>query len=432
MRKAAFTTLGCKVNQYETRRIEEAFERAGFSIVPFTEEADVYVVNTCSVTGQAESKSRQTVRRARRLNPRAKVVVTGCAAQMALNQGGRMDGADLIVPNPEKLEVLAYFRRAFPALMPTVGRNAPIRLVESRTRATVKIQDGCDVHCSYCSIPSTRPGMTSRHWREVLQEVEALAHRGYKEVILTGVLIGAYGPDTGSGGPDFEGLVERLQQVHGLERIRISSIEVRQVTERLLEIMTAPGTKVVPHLHIPLQSGSTRVLQDMNRPYTQHDYLDLCARLQHTVPDIAITTDIMVGFPTEDEEAFEETVRVCERVRFLKAHLFRFSPRPGTEADRWGDAVPPRVKQERSKRLAEITERTRLQYVQQFLGRTLEVLVEARSARSGRLRGHTGNYIEVEIEGEDSLIGEIVPVCIEGIAGGVARARISVDTGAGR
>ncbi|MER3466654.1 MAG: tRNA (N(6)-L-threonylcarbamoyladenosine(37)-C(2))-methylthiotransferase MtaB, partial [Armatimonadota bacterium] len=359
MKRAAFTTLGCKVNQYETQRIEEAFERAGFSIVPFTEEADVYVVNTCSVTGQAESKSRQTVRRARRFNPHAKVLVTGCAAQMSLNHGRSMDGADLIVPNPEKLDALAHFRRAFPTLMPAVGGNLPIRLVESHTRATVKIQDGCDVHCSYCSIPLTRPGMTSRHWHDVVEEVEALVERGYKEVVLTGVLIGAYGAKSGSGGPDFEGLIELLHEVHGLARIRISSIEMRQVSERLVSIMTARETKVVPHLHIPLQSGSTRVLQDMNRPYTQRDYLNLCERLQAAVPDIALTTDIMVGFPTENEEAFADTVYVCEKVRFLKAHLFRFSTRPGTEADRWGDPVPPQVKQERSKRLAEITERTR-------------------------------------------------------------------------
>lgn len=431
MKRAAFTTLGCKVNQYETRRIEEAFERAGFTIVPFAEQADVYVVNTCSVTAQAESKSRQTVRRAKRLNPNAKVLVTGCAAQMALNHGNGVDGADLIVPNPDKLEALVYFRHAFPALMPAVGGETPIRLVESRTRATVKIQDGCDVHCSYCSIPSTRPGMLSRHWREVVEEVEALVERGYKEVVLTGVLIGAYGADTGSGGPDFEGLIKRLHDVRGLARIRISSIEVRQVTERLISIMTARDMKVVPHLHIPLQSGSTRVLRDMNRPYTQRDYLDLCARLQTEVPDIALTTDIMVGFPTEDNEAFEDTVRVCEEVRFMKAHLFRFSPRPGTEADRWGDAVPPQVKQERSKRLAEVTERTRAEFIHRFVGRTLDVLVETRSARTGLLRGHTGNYIEVELDGDESLVGEIVPVRIESADSSNARGQVNSGTRAG-
>lgn len=432
MRRAAFTTLGCKVNQYETRRIEEAFERAGFTIVPFTEQADVYVVNTCSVTGQAESKSRQTVRRARRLNPNAKVLVTGCAAQMALNNGKDMDGADLIVPNPEKLDALAHFRRTFPALMPAVGGDAPIRLVESRTRATVKIQDGCDVHCSYCSIPSTRPGMTSRHWREVVEEVEALAAKGYKEIVLTGVLIGAYGAETGSGGPDFEGLIERLHDVRGLARIRISSIEMRQVSERLISMMTERTTKVVPHLHIPLQSGSTRVLRDMNRPYTQTDYLHLCERLRAAIPDIALTTDIMVGFPTEDDDAFEETVRVCEQVRFMKAHLFRFSPRPGTEADRWGDAVPPQVKQDRSKRLAEVTERTRAEFISRFVGRTLDVLVETRSSRSGLLRGHTGNYIEVEFDAEGALVGEIVPVRIESADGSTVRGQVNSGTRAGR
>ncbi len=438
MKRAAFTTLGCKVNQYETQRIQEEFERAGFVIVPFQEEADVYVINTCSVTGQAESKSRQTIRRARRTNPNAKVVVTGCAAQMAINQGKPIEEADLVVPNPEKLATFDRFRRRFPAWMPA-DASAPdiIRLVSSRTRATVKIQDGCDVLCSYCSIPKTRPVMTSRPHEEVLDEVRRLADQGFREIVLTGVLIGAYGPETGSGGPNFEDLIELLEGVEGISRIRISSIEMRQVSDRLLSLMSRSKSKVVPHLHIPLQSGSTKVLRDMNRPYTKEDYLDLCARVYDRVPRVAITTDIMVGFPTETEEDFADTVDVCERVGYLKAHLFRFSLRPGTEADVWGDPVPPDVKQARSKILAEVTSRTRRQFVVRFVGEEVTVLVERRSPKSGRLMGHSEQYLEVEVDGPDAWIGEEIEVRIREAVGdlavGVPRAAVtSSETPAGR
>jgi threonylcarbamoyladenosine tRNA methylthiotransferase MtaB len=438
MRRVAFTTLGCKVNQYETQRIQQDFERAGFVVVPFQEEADVYVINTCSVTGQAESKSRQTIRRARRANPNAKVIVTGCAAQMALNQGKEIAEADLVIPNPVKLETFRRFLERFP-LPPTVDA-APhdlIRLVGRRTRATVKIQDGCDVLCSYCSIPKTRPVMTSRPYEEVLEEVGRLAEEGYREIVLTGVLIGAYGPKTGSGGPDFEDLIGLLGEVKGISRIRISSIEMRQVTDRLLELMANPASKVVPHLHIPLQSGSTKVLRDMNRPYTKEDYLHLCDRVYDRVPRVAITTDILVGFPTESDEDFYDTVDVCERVRYLKAHLFRFSLRPGTKADVWGDPVPPQVKQERSRILSQVTDRTRWAFVERFIGARVTVLVERRSPKSGRLMGHSEQYIEVELEGPDAWIGEEIAVRICETHGDVAIGEpliplTSTETPAGR
>src|SRR5258708_10567338 len=311
MPTAAFTTLGCKVNQYETQRILESFESAGFGIVPFDSSADVYVINSCSVTSIAESKSRYTIRRAVRNNPSAKVVVTGCAAQMAQNKGEGVDGADVIVPNPDKLNTLSYLYNVFPEFAARVEREARIAKPpdQGRTRATLKVQDGCSVYCSYCSIPFTRPGMVSRPFGELLDETHKLSDLGYKEIILTGVLIGAYGADTGSGGPDFETMVEMLALQSGIERIRISSIEMRQVTNRLIELIK--NGLVVPHLHIPLQSGDSRVLKDMNRPYSQDDYLSLCERLYREVPKMSITTDIMVGFPTETPERFASTEHVC-------------------------------------------------------------------------------------------------------------------------
>lgn len=413
MPRAAFTTLGCKVNQYETQHILESFEAAGFEIVPFNDIADVYVINSCSVTSQAESKSRQTVRSASRRNPNAKVIVTGCAAQMAMNKSETMESADLLVPNPEKLETLQSFLSAFPNYRGNaITKRKPISGALGRTRATVKIQDGCSVYCSYCSIPYTRPQMMSRPWKDILQEVELLGKRGYKEIVLTGVLIGSYGPETGSGGPDFEELIQILSDSQFVTQIRISSIEMRQVSSRLVEIMKDKNSKVVPHLHIPLQSGSTKVLQDMNRPYSQTDYITLCRSLYRSIPDLAISADIMVGFPTETEDDFLESIHVCNSVGYAKAHIFRFSPRYGTAADQWGDTVSPQTKLERSQRLQKTCAETQSAFINRFLNREMDVLVEGKQNAQGLMKGHTKNYIEVEFAGPSTLAGTICKVRI--------------------
>ncbi len=417
MPTAAFTTLGCKVNQYETQRILDSFEAAGFDVVPFESPADVYVINTCSVTSVAESKSRYTIRRAGRTNPEAKVVVTGCAAQMAVNKGEALEGADVVVPNPEKLATLNRFLERFPgyANLPTRASGRP-REVAGRTRATLKVQDGCSVFCSYCSIPYTRPGLVSRPWTEVVAEAERMAAMGFKEIVLTGVLIGAYGPESGSGGPDFEDLVAKLDAVSGLDRIRISSIEMRQVTPRLIAMLGR--TKVVPHLHIPLQSGDSGVLADMNRPYSQADYLALCDCLYASVADLSLTTDIMVGFPTEDEARFESSLHVCREARYLKAHVFRFSPRFGTPADQWGDPISDVEKQRRSLAVSEATRATGEVHMRRFLGRTLRVLVESRHPESGVLRGLTDNYLEVRFAGPQSLVNTLAWVRLDELRNG--------------
>jgi threonylcarbamoyladenosine tRNA methylthiotransferase MtaB len=432
MPTAAFTTLGCKVNQYETQRILDSFEEAGFQVVPFESPADVYVINTCSVTSVAESKSRYTIRRAARTNPAAKVVVTGCAAQMAINKSEALDGADVVVPNPEKLSTLGHFLRAFPEyeLRTPQGGTSQKREVAGRTRATLKIQDGCSVHCSYCSIPFTRPGLHSRPVGDVLDEARRMAEMGYKEIVLTGVLIGAYGPDSGSEGPGFEELLERLCDTPGIERIRISSIEMRQVTPRLAALIGS--TKIVPHLHIPLQSGDSGVLRDMNRPYDQAGYLALCERLYRDVPDLAITTDIMVGFPTETEERFGGTLHVCREVRYLKAHVFRFSPRFGTPADAWGDPISDQEKQARSLRVSEISRATGEEFARRYLGRTVRVLVESRHPETGVLRGMSDNYLEVRFSGPRSLVNQLCWVRLAEFANGALFGELSVEAGASR
>lgn len=420
MPTAAFTTLGCKVNQYETQRILESFQAAGFGIVPFESAADVYVINSCSVTSIAESKSRYTIRRATRFNPTAKVVVTGCAAQMALNKGEELDGVDLMVENPAKLDTLTRFLAAFPAYAdwverePTQIREAPV----GRTRATLKIQDGCSVMCSYCSIPFTRPGMSSRPANEVLAEAQRMAAMGYQEIILTGVLIGAYGPETGSGGPGFLDLVRMLAEQSGVPRIRISSIEMRDVGPGLVGLIQEG--LVVPHLHIPLQCGDTGVLRDMNRPYTQADYLSLCSRLKREVPGIALTTDILVGFPTESESRFLSSVRVCDEVGFLKAHVFSFSPRFGTPADQLGDTVSIEEKARRRQVLTEISSRTGDAYVAAHVGTVQRVLVEGKVGKDGLLEGLTDNYITVKFAGPTDLRRTLTWVRIEDVQGSTA------------
>jgi threonylcarbamoyladenosine tRNA methylthiotransferase MtaB len=404
MPSAAFTTLGCKVNQYETQKILESFEGAGFEIVPFEGRADVYVINTCSVTNDAERKSRSTIRRANRHNPDGKVVVTGCAAQMGINRGEPFEGADLIVENPSKLQTFQRFAAKWPDLLPpaTTSHGAVANSPHhGRTRATLKVQDGCNVMCSYCSIPFTRPGMVSRPYQEVLKEAQKLSEMGFQEAILTGVLIGSYDAASGSGGPSFDELVQLLSAESGLSRLRISSIEMHQVTPAIIEL--ARSGHVVPHFHIPLQAGDSRVLKDMNRRYDQDDFIRLCHRLYRELPDVSLTTDIMVGFPTEDEDRFQSSLFVCEQVKFLSAHVFTFSPRWGTPAEGLGDPVAAEEKASRRLRLMEVTKRTGEAHMKRFLGRTMRVLIEGKPTREGLLQGLTDNYLPVRLAGPATM-----------------------------
>lgn len=431
MPKVALTTLGCKVNQYETQKILESFEARGFEVVPFDSPADVYVINTCSVTQSAEAKSRQTVRRAARQNPNAIVVMTGCYAQFMLRRGERMEEAHLVVPNPDKLHTVDRLLETFPELAEQLRVRAtfsPTALGETvgggrRTRAVLKIQDGCNVFCAFCSIPYTRPVLRSLPYQDVLAEAQALVARGFKEIVLTGVLIGDYGAHSGSEGPDLPALCAMLSELDGLERIRISSIEPTQVSDALIELI-ATNPKMCPHLHIPLQSGDSRVLKAMNRPYDQAFYLDLCRRLRERLPHLAISTDIMVGFPGEDEEAFQNTCRVVEEVEFCRAHIFRYSPRPGTPAEAMANQVPEPLKAERSQRLQEVCRAVQRRYAARFIGQVEYVRVETRSKLSGLLMGTSDHYLQVEFTGSPSLIGQLVPVRIlsvspEGVVGEV-------------
>jgi threonylcarbamoyladenosine tRNA methylthiotransferase MtaB len=453
---AAFTTLGCKVNQYETQRILDDFEARGFVITEFTAPADVYVINTCSVTQAAERKSRQMIRKVARQNPEAIVVMTGCYGEMAKIKGETVEEATLIVPNHQKLATLTHVLRAYPHLENEIAANpieaAARRQTARRTRATVKVQDGCNVFCAFCSIPYTRKVMVSRPVEEVVTEAERLAAQGYREIVITGVLVGAYGqdrftpipgremprslPNASPESPDLADLLLRLAQVPGIARVRLSSIEPTQVTDRLLDAF-ASEPKLCRHLHIPLQSGDSGILQAMNRPYDQAFYLERCRTAYARIPDLAITADIMVGFPGEDRAAFENTLLVARTVGYARAHLFRYSPRPNTPAADFKAQIPDTEKEVRSKELAALCRQTQQKYIQRYLGRSLEVLVEGKekpdgptteteesvsgndghlpitmdtSERGGLLSGYTSNYIRVQFTGGSHLIGQVVPV----------------------
>lgn len=414
MPTVALTTLGCKVNQYETQRIADDFVRIGFGVVPFDSPADVYVVNSCSVTCQAESKSRYALRRSARTAPGAVRVVTGCAAQMALNAGRAFEGADLVIPNPDKHETAERFCRAFPRLA-AAARSTPATAPppQRRVRATLKIQDGCDVRCTFCSIPQTRPSMRSRPWQEVLAEARALAMAGTPEIVLTGVLIGAYGPSTGSGGPDLAGLVRLLAEESGVGRIRLSSIEAQQVTPEVVGLV-AEGL-LAPHLHIPLQSGDDGTLADMGRRYTSVEFAQRVQSVYQAHPWASVTTDIMVGFPTEDLTRHQSTIRVCHEARFLKAHVFRFSPRPGTAAADNGDPVPDSEKSRRSAEVSAVVRATAAAHVQRFVGRTLQVVVEGRAPGGGTAEGTAENGIVVRFVAPDSWRGTVRLVRVDSV-----------------
>jgi threonylcarbamoyladenosine tRNA methylthiotransferase MtaB len=417
MPTAAFATLGCKVNQYETQYILDRFEERGFAITEFTNPADVYVINTCSVTQAAERKSRHMVRRLARQNPDAIVVMTGCYCEMAKIKGEVVEEADLVVPNPDKLKTLDYLLREHPRFEGLLdGRrkteDGRRKSPQQRTRATIKVQDGCNVYCSFCSIPYTRKVMGSRPHTEIEEEVRRKADQGYREIVITGVLVGSSGPATGSGGPDLAALLRRLARIPGIERVRLSSIEPTQVTDSLLRAF-AEEPRICNHLHIPLQSGDTGILAAMNRPYDQSFYLRRCEEAYRLLPDVAITSDIMVGFPGEDRAAFEETIRVARTVGMARAHIFRYSPRPGTPAAEMADAVSEEEKEARSHELAGVCRETQQAYIARYLGRTLDVLVEGKEKEGGLLSGYTENYIKALFTGGSHLIGTVAPVQLQ-------------------
>jgi threonylcarbamoyladenosine tRNA methylthiotransferase MtaB len=402
MPTAAYFTLGCKVNQYETEKIRERLEAIGFRTVGFASQADLYVINTCTVTSVADAKSRRAIRQAVRRAPDAIVVATGCFIELNPSAGKEFEGVDIVVGNEDKDTIPDIVSARFPNIQSSMRPDVKPRL---RTRAIVKVQDGCRQFCSYCAVPLARRRVWSRDVDDVLEELRMLADFGYKEVVLAGIRLGSY--DDG-----LPNLLRAVCSISGIERIRLSSIEVWEITDELIEVMGS-SVKICRHLHVPMQSADDEVLKRMNRPYNAAWYADVVEKVRSRLPGVGLTTDVMVGFPGETEEAFENTFRFVEEMEFSRLHVFRYSPRDGTRAAEMNGRVPEGVKAQRSKRMKELGIRLMRRFAEKMIGFTVPVLVESR--RCGDLIGFTDNYVEVKLTGGDALRGAIVPVRIEGV-----------------
>ena len=424
MKKAALYNLGCKVNAYETEAMQEMLEKNGYEIVPFEEGADIYIINTCTVTNMADRKSRQMIHRARKMNPEAVIVAAGCYVQ-AKQEHADVD-IDIVIGNNRKkdlIQILEEYRNGHAA-----GRTDAIidinhtkeyeELHLSRTgehtRAYLKVQDGCNQFCSYCIIPYARGRVRSRRPEHVVEEVRALAANGYQEVVLTGIHLSSYGIDFTDDGADLLSLIQRVHQVEGIRRIRLGSLEPRIITEEFAQALSSLP-KVCPHFHLSLQSGCNATLKRMNRRYTAEEYMDKCRILRKYFGNPALTTDVIVGFPGETEEEFEESRAFVEAVNFYETHIFKYSRREGTKAAVMENQVPEEVKTRRSKVMLELGRRRQRAYEQALIGTTQEVLVEeAVETADGIYQvGHTREYVNIGQKTSETLVNRIINVEIE-------------------
>ena len=424
----AFHTLGCKVNQYDTSSIRAGLLELGYREVPFGTGADLYIVNTCTVTSMAGQKSRKSIRNIRQRNPSAVLLVTGCYADSDYEVLQGMSSIDRVFTNRQKPLI-----PLFVAGLERIDRQAvrlsdeaheacaaPVRRVRvsdfgSQTRAFVKIQDGCNLMCTYCIIPHVRGGLASRSLGEVLEECRALAAHGYREIVLAGIHLGAYGKDQGIPGALTE-LLRSMAEIPGLGRIRLSSIELQSVDPDLIELIASDSKKFCPHFHIPLQSGDSRILRRMARRYDPETYLRRIDFIRKRMPKAAFNTDVIVGFPGETDRAFEQTLSVCREVGFSKIHVFPYSERPGTPAIRFQDRVPPEVVQRRKKVLFELEQSVARAYRRQFIGQRVRVLIESRrDPDTGALTGFSDEYVRVRLHGPDARKNRLLEVEVMGL-----------------
>jgi len=433
MKKVAFYTLGCKVNQYETNAMIEKFLDKNYEIVDFEDLADIYIINTCTVTNMSDRKSRQIIRRVKQINPKSILAVTGCYAQVASKDLEKIEEKGLIVGNTEKKEIVKIIEKYCEKNVGVDAHNDPknkgnanfynkINLTDinnqkefvdfgttvhmEKTRAVIKVQDGCDRFCSYCIIPYARGRVRSRSMDSVLDEVNRLAANGYKEVVLTGIHLSSYGVETG------ESLLHLIQEIHkieGIKRIRLGSLEPKVVTEEFASELSKLE-KICPHFHLSLQSGCDATLQRMNRKYTTEEYENGCNLLRKYFMHPAITTDVIVGFPGETEEEFAETKAFLERIHFYEMHIFKYSKRQGTRAAVMKDQIPEEVKTTRSNQLMEMEAKMSEEFRQYYLGKETEVLFEEETEIDGKSYyiGHTKEYVKVAKVSKEPLDNQLV------------------------
>lgn len=423
MPSVAFHTLGCKVNFYETEGIWQLFKKEGYEQVDFETKADVYLINTCTVTNTGDKKSRQVIRRAIRRNPDAIIAVTGCYAQTSPAEVAAIPGVDIVIGTQDRDKIIPLVDRFRQERQPINAVRNIMKTREfeeldvpefsDRTRAFLKIQEGCNNFCTFCIIPWSRGLLRSRRPESVLAQARQLVDAGYKEIVLTGIHTGGYGEDLE--GYSLAKLLWDLDKVDGLNRVRISSIEASQITDEVLEVLQG-SDKMCRHFHVPLQAGDDRVLKRMRRKYTTAEFGSKIEKIHRIMPDAAITTDVIVGFPGETEEMFANGYRFMEQMQFAEMHVFPYSKRTGTPAARMEDQVDEEIKNRRVHELIDLSERMQLAYAKPFVGQVLEVIPERpykEAPDSGLLMGYTDNYLQVVFRGSEDLIGQLVRVRID-------------------
>lgn len=399
--KVGVYSLGCKVNTYESEFVISKLKENGFTICDFNDVCDVYIINTCTVTNTSDIKSRKMIRSAIKRNKDACVVAMGCFIEA--NKKFDIDGLDIVVGNKDKSKIVDLIKEYMEKKQKIkdlydgeYNEFEDMRMNEfpGRTRAFVKIQDGCENFCSYCIIPYVRGKCRSKDMDEVISEVKSLVDAGYKEIVLTGIHTGNYGKDKDY---NFATLLNELIKIDGLKRLRISSIEITELTDEVLEVISKSNV-IVDHLHIPLQAGSDKVLKDMNRKYDLAYYYKKIETIRKIRKDIAISTDIIVGFPTENQKCFENTIKVAKELAFSKIHVFPFSLRSNTKAEEFENIVSPEEKKSRSRKLLEVSKELEIKYMEKFLNKSLEVLIE--NEKDGYSYGHTSNFLHVKVNGK--------------------------------
>ncbi|MGL5086894.1 MAG: tRNA (N(6)-L-threonylcarbamoyladenosine(37)-C(2))-methylthiotransferase MtaB [Clostridium sp.] len=404
--RVAFATLGCRVNQYESEAMVEKFIREGYRVVDFTQESDVYVINTCTVTNMGDRKSRQIIGRARKLNKQAIIAVVGCYSQMAPKEVSEIPGVDVVLGTRNKGDVVYFVNKSRDegksqvhvegVLKNKKFEDLRIEEYQDKTRAFLKIQDGCNRFCTYCMIPYARGAVCSKDPQKVLEEVKSLSGHGFKEVILSGIHVASYGLEL-EGNVTLVDLIEEIEKIDGIERIRIGSIEPMFFTGEVVEKIKG-FKKLCPHFHLSLQSGSDGVLKRMNRRYTAKQYEDTVNLLRETLEGVSISTDVIVGFPGETKEEFNETFEYLKKLKLTKTHIFKFSPRKGTKAADMEGQLDGNVKEERSRRLINLSEINEKLFIENYVGEVMDALMEFDiKNKPGIVEGYTKNFIKVEV-----------------------------------
>lgn len=415
--KVAFSTLGCRVNQYETEAMAEKFIKEGYDIVDFSETADVYVINTCTVTNVGDKKSRQMIGRARRLNSDAVIAVVGCYSQIAPEEIANIEGVDVVLGTRNKGEIVYWINKFINVKNQIVEVNDVLRNkqfeelkieeYQDKTRAFLKIQDGCNRFCSYCLIPFARGAVCSKAPEKVINEVQELALHGFKEIILSGIHIASYGHDL-NGNVTLIDILEKIETVNGIERVRIGSIDPTYFDDETIERLSSLK-KLCPHFHLSLQSGCDETLKRMNRHYTSAEYKDIVYKLRGKIKGLSITTDVIVGFPGETDKEFDITYAFLKEIKLSKMHIFKYSPRKGTKAAQLKEQVDSSTKEERSSKLIELNKQLEKDFIRSFVGKNMDVLFEQRlTNQNDTYEGYTPNYIKVIAKSDTDLQGRIV------------------------